>query len=81
MDDNITQQVKEIVAEYAGIEAAQVKTQDGLQSNLGLDSIDNVELLEAINETFSLQLSQADVAKVKTVAELIAIVKKSLEQK
>lgn len=77
---SIAIQVKSLVAEYAGLDSDSIKEEDNLQYSLGLDSIDNVELIQNLNEQFSIQLGEAEVSNISTVSDLINVVQKSIAE-
>ena len=62
------EKVKEIIVEQLGLEESQVKEDTSFEA-LGLDSLDVVELLMAIEEEFGIEVKAEDAGK--TVSELV----------
>ena len=50
--ENIEARVKKIVAEQLGVAEADIKTESSFVEDLGADSLDNVELVMALEEEF-----------------------------
>ena len=71
---NIEQQVKKIVAEQLGLNEADVKTESSFQDDLGADSLDTVELVMALEESFGCEIPDEDAEKITTVQQAIDFV-------
>ncbi|MGB4883259.1 MAG: acyl carrier protein [Neisseria sp.] len=71
---NIEQQVKKIVAEQLGVNEADVKTESSFQDDLGADSLDTVELVMALEESFGCEIPDEDAEKITTVQQAIDFV-------
>ncbi len=54
--DNIEQQVKKVVAEQLSINEADIKNESAFISDLGADSLDTVELVMALEDTFGIEI-------------------------
>lgn len=73
----IDQQVVKIVAEQLGVPVGDIHPETSVVDDLGADSLDAIELVMALEEEFSCEISDADAEQVHTVADMIALVKKS----
>ena len=62
------EKVKEIIIEKLGLDESEVKEDTSFEA-LGLDSLDIVELLMAIEEEFGIEIKAEDAGK--TVSELV----------
>ena len=71
---NIEQQVKKIVAEQLGVNEADVKTESSFQDDLGADSLDTVELVMALEESFGCEIPDEEAEKITTVQQAIDFV-------
>ena len=71
---NIEQQVKKIVTEQLGVNEADVKTESSFQDDLGADSLDTVELVMALEESFGCEIPDEDAEKITTVQQAIDFV-------
>ena len=65
------EQVKQIIAEQLGVEEAEVTASASFVDDLGADSLDQVELVMALEEAFDLEIPDADAEKIRTVQDAI----------
>mgnify|MGYP006067497609 FL=1 len=69
--DNIEQQVKKVVAEQHSINEADIKNESAFISDLGADSLDTVELVMALEDTFGIEIPDDQQEKIQTVQDAI----------
>ena len=69
--DNIEARVKKIVAEQLGVAEADVKNDSSFTEDLGADSLDNVELVMALEEEFETEIPDEEAEKITTVQQAI----------
>lgn len=69
--DNIEQQVKKVVAEQLSINEADIKNESAFISDLGADSLDTVELVMALEDTFGIEIPDDQQEKILTVQDAI----------
>ena len=67
----IADKVKEIVVEQLGVSEDQVKPEASFVEDLGADSLDQVELVMALEEEFDIEISDEDAEKIQTVQNAI----------
>ena len=65
--ENIEARVKKIVAEQLGVAEADVKNESSFVEDLGADSLDNVELVMALEEEFECEIPDEEAEKITTV--------------
>ena len=63
--------VKEVVIEQLDCDPAEVKEDSKFIEDLGADSLDVVELVMALEETFDIEIPDEDAEKILTVADAI----------
>lgn len=62
--------LKEIIGEHAGIPPCQIDDNMSLQTDLGIDSFSLICMLEAIEDTFHISISENDVMKFQTLQDV-----------
>ncbi len=73
--DNIEQQVKKVVAEQLSINEADIKNESAFIADLGADSLDTVELVMALEDTFGIEIPDDQQEKIQTVQDAIEYIK------
>jgi acyl carrier protein len=69
----IFDQVKDIIVEELGVDAGKVTLESRLSEDLGADSIDAVELIMKLEDTFNVSVSDEQAQAIKTVADIVAL--------
>ncbi len=72
----ITEKVKQIIAEQLGVEEAEVTPSASFIDDLGADSLDTVELVMALEENFDLEIPDEAAEKIRTVQDAIDYIDK-----
>lgn len=72
----LTEKIKQIVSEQLGVDEAEITPSASFMDDLGADSLDQVELVMALEEAFSLQIGDEDTEKMLTVQDAINYVEK-----
>jgi acyl carrier protein len=68
---SVEEKVKHIIVEQLGVDEEEVKPGASFVDDLGADSLDVVELVMALEEEFSLEISDEDAEKLSTVKHAI----------
>ena len=68
--------VKQIVSEQLGVDEGEVVSSSSFVDDLGADSLDQVELVMALEEAFDLEISDDDAEKIRTVQDAIDYIDK-----
>ena len=68
---SVEEKVRNIIVEQLGVDAEEVKAEAHFVDDLGADSLDVVELVMALEEEFSLEISDEDAEKLTTVKQAI----------
>ena len=79
--DNIEARVKKIVAEQLGVAEADVKVDSSFTEDLGADSLDNVELVMALEEEFECEIPDEDAEKITRVKEAVEYIEAHAKSK
>ena len=72
----IEEKVKQLISEQLGVDEAEVTPSASFVDDLGADSLDQVELVMALEEAYDLEISDADAEKILTVQDAISYVEK-----
>ncbi len=71
------EKVKQIISEQLGIEESEITPNSSFADDLGADSLDQVELVMALEEAFELEISDEDAEKIRTVRDVLEYVEKN----
>jgi acyl carrier protein len=72
----VVEKVRQIVSEQLGVDEAEVTPSASLIDDLGADSLDQVELVMALEEAFHMEVGDEDAEKILTVQNAIDYVDK-----
>ena len=76
----IFDKLKTIIAQQFGVEENAVTAEMSFEDDLGADSVDLVELSMALEEEFGVEeMSEDDVAGIRTVGDLLKYLQERLE--
>ncbi|MDR2760854.1 MAG: acyl carrier protein [Rickettsiales bacterium] len=75
MSDEIFEKVKKIVVENLGVEENKVAGESSFVEDLGADSLDQVELVMALEEEFGIEIPDEAAEKITTVQKAIEYIK------
>ncbi|MCX8601881.1 MULTISPECIES: acyl carrier protein [unclassified Gilliamella] len=67
----IEERVKKIIVEQLGVKEEEVRNESSFIEDLGADSLDNVELVMALEEEFDTEIPDEDAEKITTVQSAI----------
>ena len=70
MSDTISR-VTKIVAEVLSVDASEVHPESSFSDDLGADSLDQVELIMAMEEDFDVKIEDEAAQKIKTVQNAV----------
>jgi len=70
--EKLQQDIVEVLSILIGLDPGEIKVQDRLREDLGLDSLQSMELLSRICEKYDLDVEMEDVMEVETVGDVVA---------
>jgi len=79
MNEEIFARVKKVVIEKLEVEEAQVKEEANFTNDLGADSLDQVELIMALEEEFNIEVSDEAAEELDTVGKVVEHITKVKE--
>jgi acyl carrier protein len=71
-----TEKVKQIISEQLGVDEGEVTPSAAFVDDLGADSLDQVELVMALEEAFNVEIPDEDAEKIRTVQDAIDYIEK-----
>jgi acyl carrier protein len=63
--------IKKILVDRLGVDESKITENSSFLDDLGLDSLDIVELIMAFEEEFNIEIPDKDAEKIKTVGDAI----------
>ncbi|SFG45669.1 acyl carrier protein [Lachnospiraceae bacterium C7] len=70
------EKVRDIIVETVNLDQEDVKMESNLKENLGLDSLDAVELNMALEEAFDITIDDEELVKFVTVKNIVDYIDK-----
>jgi len=71
VEKSVERRVIEIIVEQLGVSEEEVTLEASFIDDLGADSLDLVELIMAMEEEFSIEISDEDAEKIQTVQDVV----------
>ncbi len=71
---SIPEKVKTIIVDQLGVDEEQVTSDASFVDDLGADSLDQVELVMALEEEFGLEIPDEDAEKITRVKEAVSYI-------
>ena len=78
MSDSLELKIRGLLAEQLGVDAGEVTPDANILDDLGADSLDVVEMVMALEETFDIEVPDEDVEEMRTVADVERYVVKAV---
>ncbi len=79
METNLEQRISEMIIEQLGATKEEVVPEASFIDDLGADSLDIVELVMAMEETFDIEIPDEDAEKIQTIGDAVAYLRERLE--
>ena len=80
IDEKILEKVKAILVEQLELEPDRVNSESHITEDLGADSLDTVELIMALEESFSIEITDEDAEKLLIVRQVVEYLQKRVAQ-
>ena len=72
------QQVLDLISQFSGRPITEVTEKAHFKTDLGLDSVDNVQMISAIDDAFEFELSDQELENVNCVGDLLEAIERKL---
>ncbi|RLB07980.1 MAG: acyl carrier protein [Deltaproteobacteria bacterium] len=76
---SVEEKVKKIICEQLDVDEEEVVPEASFVDDLGADSLDQVELIMAMEEEFGISIPDEDAEKIVTVQDAIDYIERALE--
>mmetsp|Transcript_2605 Transcript_2605/g.6165 ORF Transcript_2605/g.6165 Transcript_2605/m.6165 type:complete len:128 (+) Transcript_2605:83-466(+) len=70
----VTERILNVVKNFEKVDPAKVTPTANFQKDLGLDSLDTVEVVMAFEEEFAIEIPDADADKIASISDAVAFV-------
>ena len=77
---SVEEKIKKIICEQLDVAEKDVVPEASFVDDLGADSLDQVELIMAMEEEFDVSIPDEDAEKIATVQEAVDYIKKAMEE-
>ena len=74
MAKDVANKVRKMVVDHLGVEESKVTDEASFIDDLGVDSLDTVELVMAFEEEFGAEISDSEAEKILTVGDAIKFI-------
>lgn len=78
MTTSLESRVADIIVEQLGLTKEEIVPEASFVDDLGADSLDIVELVMAMEETFDVEIPDDDAEKIQTIGDAISYLKERL---
>ncbi|QHT71454.1 acyl carrier protein [Rhodocytophaga rosea] len=78
--ESVQQKVTNILIEKLGIEISQITPSANFIKDLGIDSLDYVELIMEFEQSFNIRISDTDGEQIKTVGQAVSYIEHKLAE-
>jgi acyl carrier protein len=77
---SVFDKVKKVIVEQLGVDESEVTPDASITDDLGADSLDQVELVMALETEFNLDIPDEEAEKIKTVGDAVRYVEEVSEK-
>ena len=79
METDLEERISEMIIEQLGATKEEIVPEASFIDDLGADSLDIVELVMAMEETFDIEIPDDDAEKIQTIGDAVAYLRDRLE--
>ena len=78
--ENVQQKVSSMLIEKLGIEASQITPNANFIKDLGIDSLDYIELIMEFEQTFNIRIPDTEGEQIETVGQAVSYIEKKMAE-
>ena len=75
----VFEKIRDIIVEQLGVDEEEVKAEASITEDLGADSLDVVDLVMSIEESFDVEVPDDEVENIKTVGDIVKFIEAKIE--
>jgi acyl carrier protein len=76
----VLEKIKEVVAKKFKVQLEKVSVTTRLREDLNVDSLDAVELIMELEDTFKVKISDDEAQKLKTIGDIVAFIQPKVKK-
>ena len=73
------EQVKALICQYVDVDPATITEETNIRSDLGLNSLELINIAVAIEDEFDLEIPDREVANIETLGDAVKVIEKYIE--
>jgi acyl carrier protein len=73
-------EIQQVICEQLKVKPEEVRSETNLIGDLGVDSLDTVELIMALEEKFDVEIPDEDAEKMETVNDVVKYIEKKINK-
>ncbi|MBI5149702.1 MAG: acyl carrier protein [Candidatus Omnitrophica bacterium] len=81
METSLFGEIKKVISEQLGVQSEEIGPKTSLIADLGVDSLDTLELVMALEERFRIEIPEEDVEGMKTAGDVVSYVESKMSLK
>ena len=78
--ENVQQKVTEMLVQKSGLDASQIKSSANFIRDLGIDSLDYIELIMEFEQEFDIRIPDTEGEGIKTVGQAIELIERKISE-
>ena len=78
-DKEMLKVLQDVICDYADVEASAITENTNIRTDLGLNSLELVNMAVAIEDEFGVEIPDREALSLETVGDAIGIIKKYLD--
>ena len=78
--ENVQQKVTEMLVQKLGIESSQIKPSANFVRDLGIDSLDYIELIMEFEQTFDIRIPDTEGEQLRTVGQAVELIERKIAE-
>ena len=71
---SVFDEVRQILISELAVKAEMVRPESKLSADLGADSMDGLELITVLEETFAIEINDEEASKISVVADIVELI-------